>query len=100
MAQPAKTASPATNTLDIRPLAGALGAEIFGVDLSQELSDATISEIRRALLDHLVIFFRDQDITPEHHLAFARRFGDTVEYPLVKGVRGLSGHHAGGQTRA
>jgi len=76
------------NTLDIRPVSGALGADILGVDLSQELSDEIIAEIRQALLDHLVIFFRDQDITPEQHLAFAKRFGDTVEYPLVKGVEG------------
>jgi len=78
----------AVNTLDIRPVSGALGADILGVDLSQELSDEIIAEIRQALLDHLVIFFRDQDITPEQHLAFAKRFGDTVEYPLVKGVEG------------
>lgn len=72
--------------ITIRPVAGALGAEISGVDLSRDLSGETIAEIRQALLDHLVIFFRDQDITPEQHLAFARRFGDIVQYPLVKGL--------------
>ncbi|HDL17386.1 MAG TPA: taurine dioxygenase [Rhizobiales bacterium] len=77
-----------SQSLDIRPIAGALGAEIGGVDLSRDLPDGTIAEIRRALLDHLVIFFRDQDITPDQHLAFARRFGETVEYPLVKGLEG------------
>lgn len=87
MPQAAKTVS-ATQTLDIRPVAGALGAEIFGVDLSQPLSDETIAGIRQALLDHLVIFFRDQDITPDQHLAFAKRFGETVQYPLVKGLEG------------
>ncbi len=87
MPQTVKSAA-AVNTLDIRPVSGALGADILGVDLSQELSDEIIAEIRQALLDHLVIFFRDQDITPEQHLAFAKRFGDTVEYPLVKGVEG------------
>jgi len=76
------------HTLDIRPVAGALGAEIGGVDLCQNVSDDTIGEIRQALLDHLVIFFRDQDITPDQHLAFARRFGETMEYPLVKGLEG------------
>jgi len=85
MSQAAKTAI-APQTLDIRPIAGALGAEISGVDLSQPLSDATIKDIRQALLDHLVIFFRDQDITPDQHLAFAKRFGETVEYPLIKGL--------------
>jgi taurine dioxygenase len=76
------------HSLDIRPVAGALGAEIGGVDLCQNLSDDIIGEIRQALLDHLVIFFRDQDITPDQHLAFARRFGETMEYPLVKGLEG------------
>lgn len=88
MAQATRTARAAANTLDIRPVAGALGAEVFDVDLSQDLSDEIIAEIRQALLDHLVIFFRDQDITPEQHLAFAKRFGETVDYPLVKGVEG------------
>ena len=87
MSQAAKTAI-APQTLDIRPIAGALGAEISGVDLSQPLSDATIKDIRQALLDHLVIFFRDQDITPDQQLAFAKRFGETVQYPLVKGLEG------------
>ncbi len=74
--------------LDIRPVAGALGAEIDGVDLSEDLSDESVARIRRALLDHLVIFFRNQDITPEQHLAFAKRFGETVSYPLVTGLEG------------
>jgi len=78
----------APQTLDIRPVAGALGAEISGVDLSRDLSDETVTDIRQALLNHQVIFFRDQDITPDQHLAFAKRFGETVEYPLVKGLEG------------
>lgn len=75
--------------ITVQPIAGALGAEISGVDLSQALSDETIGDIRQALLDHLVIFFRDQDITPQQHLAFAKRFGEPVEYPLVKGLDGM-----------
>ena len=67
-------------------LAPAHGAEIGGVDLSHDLSDGVIAEIRQALLNHLVIFFRGQDITPARHLAFARRFGDLVFYPMVKGL--------------
>jgi taurine dioxygenase len=74
--------------LDIRPISGALGAEVGGVDLSQELNNDTIAKLRQALLDHLVIFFRDQDITPDQHLAFAKRFGETINYPLVKGLEG------------
>jgi taurine dioxygenase len=74
--------------LSIRKLAGALGAEITGVDLSRPLSDETIAEIRRAFLDHQVIFFRDQDLTPEQQLAFGRRFGPLNIHPYVAGMPG------------
>ena len=77
-----------SNSLDIRPVAGALGAEVFGVDLSEEHDDTTIAAIRQALLDHLVIFFRDQDMTPDRHLAFARRFGDVETHRYAKGLDG------------
>ncbi|HAK63642.1 MAG TPA: taurine dioxygenase [Alphaproteobacteria bacterium] len=72
--------------ITIHRISGALGAEIGGADLSQNLSDAVISEIRQALLDHLVIFFRDQNITPAQHYAFARRFSEPEEYPMLKGL--------------
>lgn len=72
--------------IETRPIAPALGAEIGGVDLSRPLGDDVIAEIRQALLQYLVVFFRDQDITPEQHLAFARRFSDLVTYPMVKGL--------------
>src|SRR5215472_3375401 len=64
-------------------IAGALGAEISGVDLSQPLSDSVIAEIRQALLDHQVIFFRDQRLTPDQHLAFGRRFGKLQIHDFV-----------------
>ena len=76
-------------TLAIRPLAGAIGAEIAGVDLSGELDDATIAAIRQAWLDHLVIFFRGQNLPPARLLAVARRFGQPVEYPFLKGLDGF-----------
>jgi taurine dioxygenase len=79
----------ADRSLQIRPIAGALGAEISGVDLSAYLADATISAIRRAWLDHLVIFFRGQELPPERLLAFARHFGEVVEYPFIKGIEGF-----------
>ncbi len=63
-----------TTQLDVRPMTGAIGAEIFGVDLSADLDDATIAAIRRALLDHCVVFFRDQDITDDEQVRFATRF--------------------------
>lgn len=72
--------------LDVRPLSGACGAEVHGVDLSQNLSDATIAGIRKALLDHCVIFFRDQDIDVAQHKAFAKRFGKIFVHPNYKGV--------------
>jgi taurine dioxygenase len=70
----------------VAPVAGALGAEIRGVDLASDLADETVAEIRRAWLDHCVVFFRDQALTPERFLAFARRIGEPVEYPFVKGI--------------
>ena len=62
--------------ITVAPVAGALGAEIGGVDLAKRLSDNALAEIRRAFVENLVIFFRGQDITPEQHKAFARHFGD------------------------
>ena len=67
--------------IDVRPMAGACGAEISGVDLSEPLDDATFAEINRAFLDHQVIFFRDQHLTPEQHKDFGRRFGDLNVHP-------------------
>lgn len=78
----------AYRTIRVTPIAGALGAEIGGVDLAGELPDETLAEIRRAFLDHLVVFFRDQQLRCDEFLAFARRIGEPVEYPFVKGLDG------------
>ena len=75
-----------TTRFEIVPVAGALGAEIHGVHLSENLDDTLISDIRQALLDHLVIFFRDQELSPEQHLAFAQRFGELDDHDFVKGL--------------
>jgi taurine dioxygenase len=72
--------------LEIRPLSSALGAEMLGVDLGASLDDETVRALRRALLEHVVIFFRDQELTPHGLLALAERFGEVVEYPLIKGL--------------
>lgn len=72
--------------IDVRRVAGALGAEIGGVDLSAQLADETIAAIRKALVEHQVIFFRDQTLTPEQQLAFGRRFGPLNIHPYVKGM--------------
>jgi taurine dioxygenase len=55
-----------------------VGAEIEGVDLGGSLDDATMAEVRQALLDHLVLFFREQDITPAQQLRFSQRFGPVM----------------------
>jgi taurine dioxygenase len=72
--------------LEVRPLSGAIGAELFGVDLAGSLDDGTIRELRTALLEHVVIFFRDQELSPQQLLALAERFGEPAEYPLIKGL--------------
>ena len=72
--------------LDIRPVSGALGAEILGVDLATDLTTDLVAAIRRAWLEHLVIFFRDQNPSPVEYVAFARMLGEPVEYPFVKGL--------------
>jgi len=77
------------NSLEIRPISGAIGAEIGGIDLAEELDADTIVAIRRAWLDHLVIFFRGQQLTPRQFLGFARRFGQVIEYPFIKGIDGF-----------
>jgi taurine dioxygenase len=79
----------AYRSISVTPLAGALGAEIAGVDLASEPPDETVAEIRRAWLEHLVVFFRDQALAPADFLAFARRIGEPVEYPFVKGIDGF-----------
>jgi taurine dioxygenase len=74
--------------MEIRRIAGALGAEIHGVDLATP-SEAEISFIRKAWLEHLVLFFRDQPLAPQAYMDFARRLGKPVEYPFVKGIAGF-----------
>ena len=69
--------------LDVRRLSPHIGAEIHGVDLPQELGDDVIAAIRGALLEHKVIFFRDQDLTRPQHLRFARRFGPLEIHPAT-----------------
>ena len=68
---------------EARPLTPFIGAELHGIDLRQTLSDDAIAEVRQALLDYKVIFFRDQNITRAQHVAFARRFGDLEIHPAT-----------------
>src|SRR6516162_5883877 len=72
--------------MEVRKLAGALGAEILGVDLSKSFSK---EKIREAFLAHQVIFFPDQKLDPAQLLDFARAMGRPVEYPFVRGLDGF-----------
>src|SRR3982750_858477 len=76
------------DSMEIRRIAGALGAEIHGINLAAAPDDA-IAFIRKAWLEHLVVFFRDQDLTPAQFMAFAKRIGRPIEYPFVKGIAGF-----------
>ena len=67
------------------PISGALGAEILGIDIARELDDATIAAIRQALLDHCVIFFRDQELDVARQKAFTSRFGTLFLHPNIAG---------------
>ena len=64
-----------SNAIEIRPSSGAVGAEISGVDLSEPLAPTACDTIKRTLADRGVVFFRDQTLTPEQHIAAARQFG-------------------------
>ncbi len=70
------------DSIAVRPLTPIIGAEIEGVDLSRELSNAQFAEVRRAFLEHHVIVLRDQKITAEDHKRFGRRFGVLHVHPL------------------
>ena len=60
----------------INPTSGSMGVEIHNVDLSKKLSDSLFSEIRETFIEHGLIFFRDQELTPDDHLRFAKRWGE------------------------
>ena len=62
--------------LKIRPTGAALGAEILGVDLANRIDDDTLDEIVAALHEHEVVFFRNQNLTPEQHIGFSGRIGE------------------------
>ena len=68
--------SASSSKINVQPMSVHIGAEIEGVDLSQELSTKTVREIRQALLKWKVIFFRDQHLDHAQHVQFARHFGD------------------------
>jgi taurine dioxygenase len=75
--------------IDVRPLSPTIGAEITGLDLADELDDATFSELDKAFMEHKVLFFREQDITTAQHVATCRRFGELEVHPFVPGKPGF-----------
>jgi taurine dioxygenase len=76
------------DTLEARPLAGALGAEIVGVDLAKPIKKEVLADIHRAWLDHQMIYFRDQDLTPELQVRFAKKWGGIHVHPFMPTMPG------------
>ena len=86
----------AYQTIAARPISPALGAEIEGIDIAGGVSDAQFADLRQAFIDYGVVFLREQDITPEQHIAFAERWGAIninrffkadADYPMIAEVR-------------
>ncbi len=76
--------------ISVTPVAGALGAEVSGVDL-RDLDDESFREIDQAWMEHQVLFFRDQNLEPEHHKAFGERIGPLQVHAFLQN-RGSEGH--------
>ena len=74
----------------IKPINGALGAEISGLDISEPLDAPQIANLREALLNHLVIVFRDQTLSPDRLSSFGQQFGELHINPFVNGVDGVN----------
>ena len=70
-------------SIAVTPIAGALGAEVCGVDLGA-IDDATFADLRKAWLEHQVLFFRDQDLGAGQQVAFGRRFGSLQIHPYLR----------------
>lgn len=74
-----------SNSIEVKPIAGALGAELHGIDLAN-LTDDDFADVHDAFLAHQVIFFREQRLTPVEQIGFAKRFGDIHLHPYMKGL--------------
>jgi len=86
MQPPLKSNTPAVvrPSIKVAPLTCSIGAELSGVDLGAASRDPSLAgEIRALLLQHKVLFFRDQDITRAEHVAFARHFGELEDHPVA-----------------
>ena len=76
------------SSMEIRPISGAGGAEIFGIDLAQELDNESAQAVHNALLEHIAIFFPNQKITPQQQERFVSRFGEPLVHPYLKAIEG------------
>ncbi|MFT3965018.1 MAG: TauD/TfdA family dioxygenase [Sphingobium sp.] len=79
-----RTAPASSDILDIRPLQPTVGAEIYGVDISVPLAPDVRDAIRAAVVRHKVVFFRDQNLTPDTQAAFAAQFGPLYTHPSTR----------------
>ena len=76
----------AYDAIEVKPMTRRIGAEIFGVDLGQPLSNRQYEEVHQALMEHQVIFFRDQEMSHDQHKAFGRLFGKLAIHSGVPGL--------------
>lgn len=79
----------AKQPFEIKPLSGTIGAELIGIDLSQPMNDATFAAFNKAWQKYKVLFFRDQGLTPEQHIALGKKFG---EIDISKFIPTLDGY--------
>lgn len=75
--------------MEVIPQSNVIGAEILGIDLSGDISPELIVQINQAFLEHQVIFFRDQALTPQRYMEFAARFGEPMDYMFANGMDGF-----------
>lgn len=85
----ARLAALTWQNFDVKRLGSTIGAEIHGIDITTDLAQPVIDELRLALLAYKVIFFRDQALTPERHVAFAKRFGELEIHPFIPSNTGV-----------
>jgi taurine dioxygenase len=71
-----------STTFGLTPITPSIGAEVASIDLNDDVDDATVADLRAALVEHKVLVFRDQAITPAAHVALARRFGELEVHPV------------------
>lgn len=94
VAMPLSVSAPSdSSALDIKPLTGALGAEVRGVDFSHPLTDADVAAVKQALADHLVLYFPDQNLEPDHLIALAQYFGQLEKERFIPPLESHPGVH-------